>query len=194
MNLFSWIFVISLVILILTTIYIVLGKSKKKDKEVKEPNHGEKPHSEESSDHGHKKDEHGHEDSHGHGHSDGEKWQKFYQMLGTIIVIAIAIGIIFGINGWFSGHSSQDSSQISPDSYSKIYHIKKGEPVRVYIPENYQAEYFGYGKKYYHKDQDESTPCGGDKEFRTGSQHVQYFDLSYYNEEVDVKVIFTKCK
>lgn len=89
--------------------------------------------------------------------------------------------------------SVRDGNKL-PKTYTKLYTLKKGEVVRVFIPTWYKADCFGGGKKYYHQDQNGPKEIWGDGTFHQGSTNTKFFDLSYYDEEITVTVEFKRLR
>jgi len=78
-----------------------------------------------------------------------------------------------------------------PDRYTEPYTLKKGKVIRVNIPSGYTSSCSSGGKKYY------KQPQNGKKEVRGDGgnyrdKYVAYFDLSFYEEEIEVVVEFKK--
>jgi len=80
-----------------------------------------------------------------------------------------------------------------PAVYTEYYTLKKGEVIRVNVPSGYSHTCAGGGKKYYYQAQNASKPiiCGGGGYIDVG-EHVAYFDLFYYDEEITVVCEFKK--
>lgn len=80
-----------------------------------------------------------------------------------------------------------------PAMYTEYYLLKKGEVIRVKVPSGYRYTCSGGGKKYYHQAQNTSKPeIWGDGIYHKAGEHVAYFDLSYYDEEITVVCEFKK--
>ena len=125
------------------------------------------------------------------------------EVIGTIILwTAIIVFIILGIRYLKNHHNSQKvikkverNVNTLPDKYTKTYFLKKGEVVRVNIPDGYKCDYFGGGKKYYHQAQNsEKEIWGGNSKCPTGlgNPNAKYADISYYNEEITVVCEFKR--
>lgn len=80
-----------------------------------------------------------------------------------------------------------------PEIYTEYHLLKKGEVIRVKVPSGYSHTCAGGGKKYYYQAQNASKPiiCGGGGYIDVG-EHVAYFDLFYYDEEIIVVCEFKK--
>ena len=81
-----------------------------------------------------------------------------------------------------------------PKTYTKLYTLKQGEVVRVFIPTWYKYEISSGDKQFYHQDQNGPKEIWGDGTFHQGSNHTAFFDLYYYNEEITVVVEFKRLR
>jgi len=131
------------------------------------------------------------------------KSNSFASIIGYIIGFALAAVVViwslcFVCKVWKNTFPSKPKEEVVslPSSYTKSYNLKKGErPIRVYIPLGYSCTYDGAGKEYYFQPDNLKKPIilGKGKTF-DGGEHVSFFDLSYYNEEVIVLCTFKRIK
>ena len=135
-----------------------------------------------------------------------KSWSTIMEVVGAFILwIAIIVGIIVGIR-YLQNHpifkkTTQETEVVRgknntlPDSYVEYHVLKKGEVVRVNVPDGYKCDYFGGGKKYYHQAQNsEKEIWGGNSKCPTGlgNPNAKYADISYYNEEITVVCEFKR--
>lgn len=80
-----------------------------------------------------------------------------------------------------------------PNIYTEYHLLKKGELIRVNVPSGYSYTCSGGGKKYYHQAQNTSCPeLWGDRKYHDSGEHIAYFYLIYYDEEITVACEFKK--
>ena len=75
---------------------------------------------------------------------------------------------------------------IIPSMYTEYHTLKQGEVIRVKVPSGYSYTCSGGGKKYYHQAQNSQKEVWGDGTYHKAGEHVAYFNLSYYDEEIIV--------
>lgn len=119
-----------------------------------------------------------------------------YAFIGFMLILAI----IIGVRRYKANHPpispsverSAVSNETLPAQYTKPYRLIKDSVIRVYIPLGYTTNCSSGGKKYYKQPQNGIKTIRGDGGNYNDGNGFAYFDLSFYEEEIEVIVEFTK--